>query len=120
MKLPSDIPAFIHESIRNTHEDIRVILDGPDENSYDGVLCYGPKQVDVTDTIDFTKAQTERDRLIAEAKSFEYSRTRGDQYLAVEEQLAQLYHDMVAGKGDKTGEWFKTIKKVKDDNPKPS
>jgi hypothetical protein len=34
------------------------------------------------------------------------------------EQLDLLYHDMVSGKGDKTGEWFKAIKKVKDDNPK--
>ena len=120
MTATNHIPDFIHQSIRNTHEDIRIIIDGPAEDSYDGVLCYGPNQVDVTDTIDFPKAQTERDRLIAEAKSFEYSRTRGDQYLAVEEQLDQLYHDMVAGKGDKTGEWFKAIKKVKDDNPKPS
>ena len=28
------------------------------------------------------------------------------------------YKDMVADKGDKTGEWFKAVKKVKDDNPK--
>ena len=34
------------------------------------------------------------------------------------EQLDLLYHDMVSGKGDKTGEWFKAVKKVKDDNPK--
>jgi len=25
---------------------------------------------------------------------------------------------MAADKGDKTGEWFKAVKKVKDDNPK--
>jgi len=25
---------------------------------------------------------------------------------------------MAADKGDKTGEWFKVVKKVKDDNPK--
>ena len=41
-------------------------------------------------------------------------------YPNIPTQLDQLYHDMVAGKGDKTGEWFKAIKKVKDDNPKPS
>ena len=34
------------------------------------------------------------------------------------EQLDLLYHDMVSGKGDKTGEWFKAVKKVKTDNPK--
>jgi len=25
---------------------------------------------------------------------------------------------MAADKGDKTGEWFKVVKKIKDDNPK--
>ena len=35
------------------------------------------------------------------------------------DQLDLLYHDMVSGKGDKTGEWFKAIKTVKDKYPKP-
>jgi len=26
---------------------------------------------------------------------------------------------MTSGKGDKTGEWYKTVTKVKTDNPKP-
>ena len=49
-----------------------------------------------------------------------YARDRQESYPALGEQLDMLYHDMTAGKGDKTGEWFKAIKKVKDDNPKPS
>ena len=49
-----------------------------------------------------------------------YARARQESYPALPEQFDLLYHDMVAGKGDKTGEWFKAIKKVKDDNPKPS
>ena len=48
----------------------------------------------------------------------EYQRTRI--YPDIGEQLDLLYHDMIADKGDKTGEWFKAVKKVKDDNPKPS
>tara|TARA_R100001594_G_scaffold49289_1_gene82225 strand:- start:66 stop:422 length:357 start_codon:yes stop_codon:yes gene_type:complete len=44
--------------------------------------------------------------------------TRAQTYPALGEQLDLLYHDMNAGKGDKTGEWFKAVKKVKDDNPK--
>ena len=43
---------------------------------------------------------------------------RRDSYPAISDQLDQLYHDMAAGKGDSTGEWFKAVKKVKDDNPK--
>ena len=40
------------------------------------------------------------------------------EYKDLKEQLDLLYHDMVADKGDKTGEWFKHIKAVKDANPK--
>tara|TARA_R100000306_G_C4353295_1_gene131305 strand:+ start:787 stop:1143 length:357 start_codon:yes stop_codon:yes gene_type:complete len=39
-------------------------------------------------------------------------------YASFGDQLDLLYKDMIADKGDKTGEWFKAIKKVKDDNPK--
>ena len=49
-----------------------------------------------------------------------YARARVDRYGSWNEQLDLLYHDMTAGKGDKTGEWYKAVKKVKDDNPKPS
>jgi len=43
---------------------------------------------------------------------------RAKEYKELKEQLDLLYHDMVADKGDKTGEWFKHIKAVKDANPK--
>jgi hypothetical protein len=45
-------------------------------------------------------------------------RTRRDAYPSVVAQLDLLYHDMVADKGDKTGEWFKAILAVKNANPK--
>ena len=48
----------------------------------------------------------------------EYQRDRASEYPELKEQLDLLYKDMVADKGDKTGEWFKAVKKVKDDNPK--
>jgi len=43
---------------------------------------------------------------------------RRKEYPELKEQLDLLYKDMAADKGDKTGEWFKAVKKVKDDNPK--
>ena len=43
---------------------------------------------------------------------------RASEYPELKEQLDLLYKDMAADKGDKTGEWFKVVKKVKDDNPK--
>ena len=44
--------------------------------------------------------------------------TRQFSYGSLQNQLDLLYHDMLADKGDKTGEWFKAIKAVKDANPK--
>jgi len=47
----------------------------------------------------------------------QYQRDRAVAYKEIKEQLDLLYHDMAADKGDKTGEWFKAIKAVKDANP---
>ena len=44
--------------------------------------------------------------------------TRRAAYGDIGDQLDLLYKDMLAGKGDSTGEWFKSIKAVKDANPK--
>ena len=49
-----------------------------------------------------------------------YARARLEAYPDWRESLDMLFHDMTAGKGDKTGDWYKALKKVKDDNPKPS
>ena len=50
----------------------------------------------------------------------DYKKARLASYPEWREQLDMLYHDMAADKGDKTGDWFAAVKKVKDDNPKPS
>ena len=42
------------------------------------------------------------------------------EYGGWQEQLDKLYQDIDNGKLDETREWFKAIKKVKDDNPKAS
>ena len=39
-------------------------------------------------------------------------------YPSLGEQLDLLYHDMTYDKGNKTGEWYKAIAKVKSDYPK--
>ena len=44
--------------------------------------------------------------------------TRRKAYGNIGEQLDLIYKDMLADKGDKSGEWFKAIKAVKDANPK--
>jgi hypothetical protein len=60
--------------------------------------------------------QTKLATLIAEWTANQYQRDR--QYPNLGEQLDMLFHDMTAGKGSKTGEWYKAIAKVKADNPK--
>ena len=74
---------------------------------------------------EFTKA--EYDQAIEDRAQYKldeqdngYVRARQGAYASIGDQLDLLYHDMTAGKGDKTGEWYKAVKKVKDDNPKPS
>ena len=64
--------------------------------------------------------QSEIDAEIVRLQAIEdYQVPRRAGYKQVHEQLDQLYHDMAADKGDKTGEWFKAIKAVKDATPKP-
>jgi hypothetical protein len=52
------------------------------------------------------------------ADAITYKGIREGAYPSWQDQLDLLYKDMLADKGDKTGEWFKIVKKVKDDNPK--
>lgn len=49
-----------------------------------------------------------------------YKTARLEQYGSWNEQLDKLYHDIDQDKLDKTGSWYKAVKKVKDDNPKPA
>jgi len=48
----------------------------------------------------------------------EYARNRASAYDSIGNQLDLLFHDFTAGKGTKTGEWYKAVAKVKSDNPK--
>ena len=78
------------------------------------------------DWLDSEQTEPTADELAAEVTRLQgvydnnaYQRTRMPAYPDIREQLDLLYHDMAADKGDKTGEWFKAVKKVKDDNAKP-
>ena len=69
---------------------------------------------------EYTQAIEDRANWKLDKQDNGYVRDRQESYPALGEQLDMLYHDMTAGKGDKTGDWYKAVKKVKDDNPKPS
>ena len=60
--------------------------------------------------------EAEVSRIEVEYDANKYQRDR--RYPSIGDQLDMLFHDMTAGKGSKTGEWYKTIAKVKSDNPK--
>jgi hypothetical protein len=64
------------------------------------------------------KLQEQYEKRIADPRNM-YAENRRYNYPNIAEQLDLLYHDMTAGKGDKTGEWYKAVNKVKTDNPKP-
>ena len=53
-----------------------------------------------------------------DANNKSYRLKRGEAYASIGDQLDLLYKDILAGKVDATGEWAKSIKAVKDDNPK--
>ena len=82
---------------------------------------------DVLEWLDSEQTEPTADELAAEVTRLQgvydgnaYQRTRADAYPELKEQLDLLYHDMAANKGDKTGEWFKAVKAVKDATAKPS
>ena len=69
---------------------------------------------------EYDQAVTDRAAYKLDQQDNNYSRARVDAYPSIGDQLDMLYHDMAADKGDKSGDWFAAVKKVKDDNPKPS
>lgn len=64
------------------------------------------------------KLQEQYEKRMSDPRNM-YAQNRVMNYPSLPEQLDLLYHDMTAGKGDKTGEWYKAVNKVKTDNPKP-
>ena len=82
----------------------------------DGTMKYWVVDADKK-TLTYDKSTHDSD--VAAAQAVAYKSARRAAYLEVNEQLDQLYHDMTAGKGDKTGAWYAAISKVKSDNPKP-
>jgi len=72
------------------------------------------KEVSISDS----DLATEVARLDKEFADLAYSRARSEQFPELREQLDLLFHDMTAGKGTKSGEWYKAVAKVKADNPK--
>jgi hypothetical protein len=102
-----------HEAIRKAYSNAVVVDDGQGAFDKDG------KKI----TLVQSKINTARNTLNTEAAAVKYKTDRttngSTKYDTLSNQLDMLYHDLVAGKLDATGEWAKHIKSVKDANPKP-
>ena len=98
-----------------------------DQNSYNSVEENGNvkwKDGHTTTAEEVSQINTEYDRLVAEYDAQEYARNRAPEYPAVRDQLDMLWHaidtgDWTAAKV-KTTDFYTKLKKVKDDNSKPS
>ena len=97
-------------------EKINIAVKKINPNAVFSVVVSSDDSWDITwleDTVSISKSDIE-----AKINETEYQRDRAIAYPELKEQLDLLYKDMAADKGDKTGEWFKVVKKIKDDNPK--
>ena len=83
--------------------------DDPVEGKPDGFGITQPTKAEID--AELKRQQDQYDAL-------NYSRKRKEEYPDLAEQFDLLFHDMTSGKGDKTGEWYKAVNKVKTDNPK--
>ena len=77
------------------------------------------------DRLEFTDADYDQAKIDLgnskwETQQFGYIQARQEAFESIGNQLDQLFWDIDNNKLDKTGEWYKAIKKIKDDNPKPS
>lgn len=84
-----------------------------DENNH-AVFSKDPQTFGVT----WNQIQTEIQRLQAEYNSKSYQRTRATQYPKLADQLDMLWHAIDSGSLDKDSDFYKSLKAVKDANPK--
>ena len=82
--------------------------------TYESIVWKNPSDTVSKEIIDAKVAE-----LQAAYEATQYQRDRALLYPELKEQLDLLYHDMTNDKGDKTGEWYKAVNKVKTDIPKP-
>ena len=101
-----------------TKEELQTQADAEIEAAKPMYKQVNNERLEFTDA-DYDQAKIDLGNYKWEEQQFGYISARQESYPALGEQLDMLYHDMTSGKGDKTGEWYKAIKKIKDDNPKP-
>ena len=103
--------AGIGDGLLEINPDIKFTYLGED---YDTLQILSDHEKPTKEVIESARAKAQK-----KIDDTYYQKQRSERYPDIREQLDLLYHDMTAGKGDKTGEWYKAVNKVKTDNPKP-
>lgn len=104
----SDIPTNGEEFLLHFSKVVDV-----DQNNHT-VFSKDPQTFGVT----WNQIQTEIQRLQTEYNNTSYQRTRATQYPKIADQLDMLWHAIDSGSLDKDSDFYKSLKAVKDANPK--
>ena len=110
-----------------TRQEAYLVLTGlgSEFNSVTNILYkVNPETAEKTEITNYTDIDTKLAELQAEWDAQEYARNRAPLYPTIGDQLDLLWHaidtgDWTAAKV-KTTDFYTKLKKVKDDNPKPS
>ena len=84
------------------------------DGTYESIVWKDSSDIVSKKIIDAKAAEIETDYV-----SKQYQRDRANIYPEIKEQLDMLWHAIDSGTLDKTSDFYTTLKKVKDDNPKP-
>tara|TARA_Y100000816_G_C26008898_1_gene527426 strand:+ start:752 stop:1060 length:309 start_codon:yes stop_codon:yes gene_type:complete len=97
-----------------TFEAVLALVGGGISSTIDGKIYYHDGQTPPTEKAIEAKLKELQDEY--EAK--QYQRDRQPEYPAIGDQLDMLFHAIDAGKVDKTSDFYKSLKAVKDKYPK--
>jgi hypothetical protein len=103
---------YVYTSKEQVYANLRL----RDKIGVGGELVDNPVTELPTEEVVNAKLKEMQDKYDDANKPYKLDRIHTYPYMG--EQFDLLYHDMIAGKLDTTGEWHKAIKKIKDDNPK--
>ncbi|WP_293319088.1 hypothetical protein [Phenylobacterium sp.] len=101
-----------------TKEELQAQADAEIEAAKPMYKQVNNERLEFTDA-DYDQAKIDLGNSKWEAQQFGYITARQEAFESIGNQLDQLFWDIHNNKLDKTGEWYKAIKKIKDDNPKP-
>ena len=101
-----------------TKEELQTQADAEIEAAKPMYKQVNNERLEFTDA-DYDQAKIDLGNSKWEEQQFGYIQARQQAFESIGNQLDQLFWDIDNNKLDKTGEWYKAIKKIKDDNPKP-